>query len=868
MTLLAAFGVVLARLSGQERLLIGTPIANRTRQALEQIVGFFVNTLPLPLDLRHRPGFRHLLARVRQVALDAYAHQDVPFERLVEELQPERSLSYTPLCQVFFALQNEAVKPLQLPGFPRSIGLPRSIGELQMERSFQESGTAKFDLTLELTTSQQGLIGRLEYSQDLFEPETIERLAQCYRLVLTQIVTQPEREITRISLLTETERRLVLEQWNATSKDYAQKLCVHEMIEQQAQRTPDAIALVYQEHHLTYQALNARANQLARYLRRLGAGPEVLVGICLQRSIEMAIGMLAIFKAGGAYLPLDPDYPIERIEYMLQDALVPLLLTTDVFRQAIRQQYRQPVHLICLESEYEQEQIFRQPTSNLVGVNCSGNLAYVIYTSGSTGRPKGVQITHHGLCNLVNWHRHNFMVTAQDRATQLASISFDAAVWEIWPYLAAGATLCIVEDEVRAVPSILSDWLVAQQITMCFLPTPLAELLLDIHESAPPTSNALRTLLVGGDVLHRAPDKELPYILVNNYGPTENTVVATSGVVLSTSAWTGMPTIGYPIANTRLYVLDSLMQPVPIGTPGELYIGGSSLARGYLRQPEMTAERFLPDPFVGTSEPGARLYKTGDLVRYHSDGSLDFIGRNDGQVKIRGFRVEIGEIEAILRQHENILEAAVIAYEETPGEKRLIAYIVPEPEISLNRLDQYLRDRLPHYMIPARIITLEQLPLSPNGKVDRRALPTPDVDLSHLATSYVPPHTPIEEALVSIWEKVLEMQRIGIHDNFFELGGHSLLATQVISHIRKTFQVDLPLQVIFHTPTIANLAQSIARMQEELQGAPLPEANSGIQTIAAAKEDAEDLLARLDQLSAAEIDALLNARLVERKGER
>ncbi|HEU5230989.1 MAG TPA: amino acid adenylation domain-containing protein, partial [Ktedonobacteraceae bacterium] len=862
MTLLATFGVVLARLSGQERLLIGSPIANRTQQQVEEIVGFFVNTLPFPLDLSGRPSFRQLLARVRQVALEAYAHQDVPFERLVEKFQPERSLSYAPLCQVFFALQNQLMEPQYLPG------LPRSIGELRLEPSFQESGTAKFDLTLELTTSQQGLIGRLEYSQDLFEPETIQRLAECFQLVLTQIVAQPEQDVAHIQLLTEDERLLVLEQWNATDNNYEQEQCVHKMIEQQAQRAPEAIALVSQEHHLTYGALNARANQLAHYLRRLGVGPEILVGVCLQRSVEMIIGMLAILKAGGAYLPLDPDYPIERIEYMVRDAQVPLLLTTGSFSQSIEQHYSQPIHLVCLEREYEQKQLFRQSSSNLASVDYLENLAYVIYTSGSTGRPKGVQITHRGLCNLINWHQHNFVVTVLDRATQIASISFDAAVWETWPYLAAGATLYIVEDEMRTMPTTLSDCLAAQQITMCFLPTPLAEMLLDAHEPATSLSNTLRTLLVGGDVLHRPPDKELPFILVNNYGPTENTVVATSGVVLPTRERTGMPTIGYPIANTRLYVLDSLMQPVPIGATGELFIGGSSLARGYLRQPEMTAERFIPDPFG--NQPGSRLYKTGDLVRYRANGSLDFIGRNDEQVKIRGFRVEPGEIEAILRQHESIREAAVIVLEDMPGEKRLIAYIVPEREGNLppNQPGQYLRDRLPHYMIPARIVTLEQLPLSPNGKLDRRALPALNIDLSDLEKSYMPAHTPVEETLVSIWEKVLDVQRIGIYDNFFELGGHSLLATQVISHMRKAFQVDLPLQAIFDTPTIADLAQIIARMQEESPGAPSLQATSNVQAIPEGKEDAESLLARLDQLSTEEIDALLNAKFFERKGER
>jgi len=758
---------------------------------------------------------------------------------------------------------------------------------LHLQPLFQGSDTAKFDLTLEVTASQQGLEGRWEYSQELFEPETIQRLTERFQFVLTQLVAHPEQNIVRVPLLTEAERSL-LQQWNATSKDYAQVQCVYRLVEQRAQRTPEAIALVSNERHLTYAELNARANQLANYLRQLGVGPEMLVGVCLQRSIEMIVGLLASLKAGGAYLPLDPDYPTERIEYMLQDAQVPVLLTTAAISQKIARQYSQPVRLICLESEREQTELLRQSSSNLAGNSQLENLAYVIYTSGSTGRPKGVQITHQGLCNLVNWHQQNFALTAQDRATQLASISFDAAVWEIWPYLATGAAIYIVEDDVRAVPSRLGDWLAAQQITISFLPTPLAEVLLDTNWLASSVSSALRILLVGGDLLHRTPDEDLPFVLVNNYGPTENTVVATSGIVFPTREWMGMPTIGYPIVNTRLYVLDDLMQPVPVGVTGELFIGGMSLARGYLRQPELTAERFIPDPFVGTfhdesgsysasagdssptlpsCQPGARLYKTGDLVRYHSNGSLEFIGRNDSQVKIRGFRVESGEVEAVLRQHGSIKAAVVIVHQDTVGGKRLIAYIVPEPEMpfTLRQLDQYLRDKLPHYMIPAKIMTLEQLPLSPNGKLDRQALAAPDID-PDLEDKYVPPRTPIEETLTKVWEEALKVQRIGIYDNFFELGGHSLLATQVIAHIKKAFQIDLPLQAIFNTPRVAELAQIIAQMPEKSQNTPPQELNKELQPALSEQEDAESLLARLDQLSAEEVDALLNSMLSERKG--
>ena len=700
-TLLAAFQTLLYRYTGQTDIAVGSPIANRNRSEVESLIGFFVNSLVLRTRLDSNPTFQTLLERVREVALGAYAHQDLPFERLVEALQPERDLSRNPLFQVVFALQNAPVKALEMP-------------DLTLSPVDFDPGTTRFDLEFHMSDRSQGLGGEQTdglsvlavYNTDLFDTATIARMLAHFQTLLESIVAHPEQRIANLPLLTVAEQQLLID-WNNTQVNYAQDRCIHELFEAQAEQTPEAIAIVF-EAQLTYRELNYRANQLAHYLQHLGVGPEVLVGICVDR-VEMIVGLLAILKAGGAYLPLDPTYPSERLSFMLEDAQVSVLITQQAIasklslrKDAKTQSQEGPETLRAFAPLREQNPIVyldgdwntiaQQPTENPTSNVTTDNLAYVIYTSGSTGKPKGVQVQHRSLLNLVFWHQRAFAVSPLDRVTQIATTAFDACGWEIWPYLAAGASIHFPDHETRTSLEQLQDWLVSNAITLSFLPTPLAKRVLQADW---PQETALRILLTGGDTLHQRPAISLPFTVVNNYGPTENTVVTTSGVVKSgmggwgdeeMGGWgdgeisQGLPTIGRPIANVQVYLLDSQLQPVPVGARGELYVGGEGLARGYLNRPALTAERFVPHPY--SSQPGARLYRTGDLGRYRPDGTIEFLGRVDEQVKIRGFRVELGEIEAALAQHPAVHEAVVTTQEEESGDRYLVAYLTPSPEYS------------------------------------------------------------------------------------------------------------------------------------------------------------------------------------------
>jgi amino acid adenylation domain-containing protein len=692
MTLLAAFQTLLYRYTQQEDIAVGSPIANRNRSKIEGLIGFFVNSLVLRTDLSGNPTFRELLSRVREVALGAYAHQDLPFEKLVEELHPERHLNQNPLFQVVFALQNAPMEAVELPGL--------TLSPLQ----FVDTQTTRFDLEFHLwertpnnrlgVDSSAGISGFVVYSTDLFDAATITRMLGHFQTLLEGISTNPESRIADLPLLSEVERHQLLVEWNDTQVDYPKHRCIHQLFEAQVERSPNAIAIVFEEvqrQHvtsLTYQELNYRSNQLAHYLRKQGVGAEVLVGLCVERSVEVIVGMLGILKAGGAYVPLDPTYPCERLSFLLQDSQVSVILTQQQWVEHLRSPHLQ---LICLDNDWST--IALEIVDNPISTNTADNLAYVIYTSGTTGKPKGVQIEHRGLLNLVFWHQQTFAVCALDRATQVAGIAFDACGWEIWPYLSAGARIYFPNDEIRQSPETLKNWLVSNAITVSFVPTPLAEKLLSLNW---PNDTALRFLLTGGDKLYQCPSASHPFQVVNNYGPTENTVVTTSAIIepVEVSESTPLPpAIGRPIANTQVYVLDQYLQPVPIGVAGELYIAGDGLARGYLNRPELTAERFLLLKEKGKEEKeiengssvlpdacclfpaSARLYKTGDLVRYQPDGTIEFLGRLDDQVKIRGYRIELGEIEAALNQHPAVLQAVVITREDIPGEKRLVAYV-------------------------------------------------------------------------------------------------------------------------------------------------------------------------------------------------
>ncbi|MEH1936773.1 MAG: amino acid adenylation domain-containing protein [Nostoc sp.] len=779
-TLLAAFVVLMFRYSGQDDICIGSPIANRNRREIEPLIGFFVNTLVLRHQIKGNPSFCEFLSQVRQVATSAYTHQDVPFEQVVEALQPERSLSYNPLFQVVFVLENFLLDTLELP-------------DVTLTPQLVERGTSQFDLTLAVWETKEGLIGSWEYNSDLFEADTIARMTSHFQTLLAAMIANPNQPIGELPLLNQQERHQLLVEWNDTYTPYPDSKCIHQLFEEQVEKTPNAVAVVYEDESLTYQQLNDRANQLAHYLQTLGVGVEVLVGICIERSLLMVVGLLGILKAGGAYVPLDPAYPQERLAFMLEDAQISVLLTQESLVPTL------PPHrarVVCLDSDRAS---FSTIAENLLHKVTTDNLAYVIYTSGSTGKPKGVQIEHRGLLNLVFWHQQAFAVSSLDRVTQIAGVAFDACGWEIWPYLTAGASIHFPNDETRLYPEQLRDWLLSKAITISFLPTPMAEKVLSLNW---PANAALRTLLTGGDQLHQYPLTSHPFEVVNNYGPTENTVVTTSATVPVREQAYLPPAIGRPIANTQVYVLDSLLQPVPIGVTGELYISGESLARGYLHRPDLTAERFICNPFAPES---GRLYRTGDLVRYQADGNIEFLGRIDNQVKIRGFRIELSEIEAILTQHPQVRDAVAIAREDKPGVKSLAAYIIPElTQPTSNELRLFLKSKLPSYMVPASFTVLEVLPITPNGKVDRRALPVPEFEFDE-STGFVSPRTHTQEVLAKIWRDVLVLKQVGIHDNFFELGGDSIISMQIIAKANQAGLKLTPKQLFQHQ-TIAELA--------------------------------------------------------------
>jgi amino acid adenylation domain-containing protein len=596
-------------------------------------------------------------------------------------------------------------------------------------------------------------------------------------------------------------------EWNATRRPYPLDKCVPHLIAARAAETPNAAAVTAGARGLTYRELDGRANHLAHELCTLGVGPGAVAGLFATSSPEMVVGALAILKAGGAYLPLDPSYPADRLAFILGDARCPVVVSGPGGAECVARRAERVVTVSPDGPECD--------TPPVTAVTAD-DLAYVIYTSGSTGRPKGVEVTHASLLNLVFWHRRAFRVSRADRATQLAAVGFDAAVWELWPYLTAGASVCLADDAIRRDPEPLRDWLLSQDITITFVPTPMAERLMALRW---PAGASLRVMLTGADTLHAYPPPGLPFLLVNNYGPTECTVVATSGPVLPDENRGGRPTIGRPIDNIRIYILDAQMRPVPIGTPGELYVGGAGLARGYVNQAKLTAASFVPDPF--SDAPGARLYKTGDLARYLPDGRVDFLGRIDEQVKIRGFRIEPSEVVTLLNEHPGVRESVVVARHVTAGDKRLVAYLVPAPGFlpTHTALQRFLDARLPRYMVPAIFVKLEALPLNPNGKIDRAALPAPNPANTVRDDGDRGPLTPVEARVAAILAPLLELEEVSAHDNFFLLGGHSLLGTQLIARIRDAFGVELGLRALFDAPTVAKLSARIeALLVEKLEG--------------------------------------------------
>ena len=793
MLLLGAFQVLLNRYTGQDDISIGSPVAGRNRTEIEGLIGFFVNTLVLRTDLSGGPGFLNLLSRVKEVIAAAYAYQDFPFERLVEQLQPSRTLNRTPLFQVMFSLQNAPLSALELPG-------------LRVKPLPVDTGNSKFDLILEMSESGGTIGGALRYNTDLFEPTTIHRMLEHFRTLLEAIVDNPAQSISRLPLLTGGERDQLLFEWNQTEADYPRALPVHKLFETQAMQSPDKVALVFEDNRISYVELDRRANRLAHHLKANGVKQETLVGICLERSVEMVVAMLGILKAGGAYVPLDPAYPTERLAFMIEDARMPLLLTR---KNLIIDLPECRAKMIDLDRDAEV--ISEQSENDCDGGATAENLAYVIYTSGSTGKPKGVQITHSALGNFLSHMRLRPGLSDEDVLLAVTTLSFDIAGLELFLPLIAGGRVVLANREAAAGGELLREQLRGSGATI-MQATPSGWRLL--IEAGWQGTDHLK-ILCGGEALPGDLAEELlkrGASVWNMFGPTETTIWSTIHLVETGKS---VVSIGRPISNTEIYLMDRGLEIVPTGVPGELYIGGEGLARGYLNRPHLTAERFIPHPF--SRKPGARLYKTGDLARYMTGGTIEFLGRADHQVKVRGFRIELGEIEASLMRHPSVREAVVVAREDVPGDKRLMSYIVPvqqEPP-SAGELRRFLKDRLPDYMVPAGFEVMESLPLTPNGKVDRKALPAAGNMRPALEAVYVEPQTELEQMIAAAWRESLRLDKVGVDDNFFDLGGHSLLTIQVHNKLRSSFDCDLSIIDLFRFPTISSLAKHLSRQRDE-----------------------------------------------------
>jgi len=786
MTLLAAFNLVLWRYTRQQDILVGSPIANRNRTEIEGIIGFFVNSLVLRSTVNPEMSFREFLAQVRETTLGAYGHQDVPFERLVEELQPERSLNRQPLFQVLLTLQTWEETHLE--------GLELTFMNTRRE-------VTKFDLSLFLSETDSGLYSWFAYNSDLFDGPTIARLLKHFHTLLEGIAANPEARLSELPLMTKEERQQ-LEQWNQTQSEYEREKCVHQLFELQAARQPNAVAVVHGEKQISYGELNRRANQLAHYLRAHGVGLETRVGVLMERSANWILALLGILKAGGVYVPLDGSYPAGRLRFMLDDADIRLLLTERGQPQI------EASEVVYLDQGWEW--LENESAENPENLTQAENLAYLMYTSGSTGQPKGVGVPHRAINRLVR-NTNYVKFDENDRVAQISNASFDAATFEIWGALLNGSRLVILEKEMALSPKELGKQLIEHEISVMFLTTALFN---QTALSRPEIFASLKYMIFGGDAVdpravQRVLEEGKPQHLVNGYGPTEGTTFTTCYDAQAAGIGARTIPIGQPISNTEVWVLDQQSRIVPVGVPGELCIGGDGLARGYMGRPELTAEKFVPHPY--SRNPGARLYRTGDLVRYREDGNIEFLKRMDQQVKVRGFRVELGEIESTLNQYWAVVESVVVDRKDDSGDTRLIAYIVPEQGVEPASLEllTFLQEKLPSYMLPSAFIAIKEIPLTPNGKVDRRALPAPEQIGASTGAGFIAPRTEMEQLVAEIWRETLGVTQVGVESNFFDLGGHSLLATRVMNRIRERCGVELPLRVLFEFPTVVSLAAKI-----------------------------------------------------------
>jgi amino acid adenylation domain-containing protein len=809
MTLMGAYKVLLYRYSGQQDIVVGTPIANRNRRELEGLIGFFVNTLVMRTKLEGEESFREVIRREKEAALGAYEHKDVPFEKLVEEIRPERGLSHMPLFQVWFVYHGVSAAAIDLPGL--------TIRQMKVDR-----GVAMFDLTLSIEDLPHGLTAVIEYSTDLFDTTTVKRMLAHLNGLLESTVGSPDQPISRLGMLAQQEQQQLLVDWNDMGSEYP-RTGIHHLFERQVETAADSIAVQLDDRQLSYREANKRANQLARYIKgTLGVGQGTLVGMCVDRSVDMIPGLIAILKAGGVYVPLDPSYPEERIAFMLQDSELQVLITQQELLSRLPV-YAAALEIACLDSDWQA--IANESSEDLDGNFQPDDLAYIIYTSGSAGAPKGVCITHEAAAGHFAVIKEEFGLLADDRVLQFASLNFDVSLEEIFPTLMAGARLVLKGNELWTATE-LFDRISLSGLTVVNPPTPYwhqitkqSRFWLKVN-----TSPWLRLVIVGGDAMlpeavrlwHKAVAR--PIRLLNAYGPTEAVVVSSVYDVqpecCDDTSVRRLP-IGRPLANRQMYVVGRDECIEPIGLPGELHIGGMLLATGYLNRPEITAEKFVPDPFSGHA--GVRLYKTGDLVRFLGNGEIEFLRRVDDQAKVRGYRIELGEVEAVIGQHPAVKESAVLAREDVSGERRLIAYIaaVEQRDLTSRELRRFLRQKVPDYMIPSRIVLLDGLPLTANGKIDRQALATMGPTEPEREVRIELPRNSTEETLAKIWAETLGISQISIHDNFFEIGGDSLLATQVTSRVQESLNADMQVRSIFETPTLAGLAEHLTCLIED-----------------------------------------------------
>ena len=805
MSLLAALAALLARYSGHDDLCIGSALSNRKHQETEELIGFFINTLVLRARPQLDQSFESLLAALRQTALDAYAHQDLPFEQIVQDLQPERSASYTPLIQVMFVL---------LQG---SSATSRQAGDLRIERFELDGVTAKFDLMFTFEEADGALRSRIEYRTVLFRPSTVQRMVAQFERVVRSVAEDPTLPIGRLPLHCDGEQAM-LQAWSRAERSEAPAAqSVHELFLDQVERSPHADAIEQGLRRLSYLELSQRASQLAHYLRERGVERGDTVALCCERSLVMAIGLLGILKAGAAYMPLDADYPSERLGHMLRLGSSKLVLTQSSVRDRLPEAAE---GVLCLDTEWQA--IAACSMEDLTTANTPADLAYVLFTSGSTGEPKGVAMPHRSLTGLIDWHRARESFAPGRRTLQFAPLSFDVSFQELLTTWCTGGCVVLMEGDERRDPGALLRRIEQAQVTRLFLPFVALEQLARTAQSSGRYPEGVREVYVAGEQLRITPAvAELfrrlePCALHNHYGPTETHVVTTYQLPEHPDDWPLLPPIGEPVPGARIHVLDAALAPVPIGVAGELYVGGDVLAQGYLQREDLTRERFIDDPFC--DEPGTRLYRTGDLARWRSDGNLVFLGRADTQLKVRGFRVEPGEIEAALVRHPGIAQAAVIGREDAFGHQRLVAYYVAESSaVALDGtgLEAFLAGHLPAYMVPAQYVKLYALPTTPSGKIDRRALPAPDASWAELDldAEFVAARTSSEQLLSAIWAELLDLDVVGVHDSFFEIGGHSLLATQLVVRVSEAFQVEIPLTRFFEQPTVEALAKLIEDIQ-------------------------------------------------------